>query len=95
MTCPDIRQPARTCLKGPIWRNEIKATPTLIERASFEPGTVVTADAMNCQTQIIDLIIKKKAHYFIVLKANQRTLRYSVEDTLPGMTADDECHSVD
>jgi len=75
--------------------NEIKATPKLLERASFEPGTVVTADAMNCQTEIIDLILKKKAHYFIALKANQRTIRYSVEDTLPGMTPDDECHSVE
>lgn len=75
--------------------NEIKATPRLLERASFEPGTVVTADAMNCQTEIIDLILRKKAHYFIALKANQRTLRYSVEDTLPGMTADDENHSVE
>lgn len=75
--------------------NEIKATPRLLERASFEPGTVVTADAMNCQTEIIDLILRKKAHYFIALKANQRALRYSVEDTLPSMTPDDECHSVE
>ena len=58
--------------------NEIKATPRLIERASFEPGCVVTADAMNCQTEIISLILKKGAHYFIALKANQRALRYSV-----------------
>lgn len=72
--------------------NEIKATPKLIERATFEPGTVVTADAMNCQTEIINLIRKKGAHYFIALKANQRALRYSVEDTLPGMTPDDEYH---
>ena len=72
--------------------NEIKATPKLIERAVFEPGTVVTADAMNCQTGIISLIRQKGAHYFIALKANQRSLRYSVEDTLPGMTPDDEYH---
>ena len=70
--------------------NEIKATPKLIERATFEPGTVVTADAMNCQTEIISLIRQKRAHYFIALKANQRALRYSVEDTLPGMAPDDE-----
>ena len=44
---------------------------SLPQRASFEPGTVVTAGAMNCQTEIIDLILKKKAHYFITLKANQ------------------------
>jgi len=75
--------------------NEIKATPRLLERASFEPGTVVTADAMNCQTEIIDLILSKMVHYFIALKANHRTLRYSVEDTLPGMSPDDEFHSVE
>ena len=72
--------------------NEIKATPKLLERAVFEPGTVVTADAMNCQTEIISLIRRKGAHYFIALKANQRSLRYSVEDALPGMTPDDEYH---
>ena len=74
--------------------NEIKATPRLIERATFEPGTVVTADAMNCQTEIISRIRQKRAHYFIALKANQRGLCYSVEDALPGMTPDDEYHSV-
>ena len=45
--------------------NEIKATPRLIERASFELGCVVTADAMNCQTnlrgnaQLMDYISRK------------------------------------
>ena len=72
--------------------NEIKATPRLLERAVFEPGTIVTADAMNCQREIISLIRQKGAHYFIALKANQRTLRYSVEDALPGMTPNDEYH---
>ena len=72
--------------------NEIKATPKLLERAVFEPGTVVTADAMNCQTEIIGQIRQKGAHYFIALKANQRSLRYNVEDALPGMTPDDEYH---
>ena len=33
---------------------------------------------LNCQTEIISLILKKGAHYFIALKANQRALRYSV-----------------
>ena len=72
--------------------NEIKAVPKLIERAAFEPGTVVTADAMSCQTEITGKIRERGADYFIALKANQRSLRYSVEDTLPGMTPDDEYH---
>jgi hypothetical protein len=41
-------------------------------------------------------IIKFGEHNLQLLQSvYQRTLRFSVEDTLPGMTADDEYHSVE
>lgn len=73
--------------------NEIKAVPKLLERVSLPENAVVTGDAMNCQTGIVELIRQGGSDYFIALKANQKAARWSVEDELPGMTADDEYHS--
>ena len=47
----------------------------------------------NCQTGIVELIRQGGSDYFIALKPNQKAARWSVEDELPGMTADDEYHS--
>lgn len=73
--------------------NEITAAPKIIERAGYIKGAVVTADAMSCQTQIIDAILEKGGDYFIALKANQKAARWSVEDMLPSMTASSQWQS--
>lgn len=61
--------------------NEIKAVPLLIDKIDIS-GKIVTADAMSMQKDIIDLIRKKGGDFLIELKANQRSLRYGVEDKL-------------
>lgn len=61
--------------------NEIKAVPLLIDKIDIS-GKIVTADAMSMQKNIIDKIREKGGHYLIELKANQRALRYGVEDRL-------------
>ena len=61
--------------------NEIKAVPRLIDRLDIA-GKIVTADAMSMQKDIIDRIRSKGADFLIELKANQRALRYGVEDRL-------------
>ena len=43
---------------------------------------IVTADAMSIQKDIIERIRKKGGDSLIELKANQRSLRYGVEDRL-------------
>ena len=43
---------------------------------------IVTADAMSFQKAIIDKIREKGGDFLIELKANQRTLRYGVEDNV-------------
>jgi len=57
--------------------NEITAIPDLLERLNVQ-GTIVTTDAMGCQTDIARLIRKRKADYMLGLKGNQGTLHEDV-----------------
>ena len=50
--------------------NEIPAVRELIEMLNIE-GMVVTADAMHCQKETAETIIKNKGDYVLQLKANQ------------------------
>ena len=52
-------------------------------------GCVVTADAMSFQKVIIDKIREKGADFVIELKANQRSLRYGLEDSIKTATPTD------
>lgn len=61
--------------------NEIKAVPLLLKKIDIS-GRIVTADAMSMQKDIIDIIRKGGGDFIIELKANQRSLRYGVEDRL-------------
>lgn len=61
--------------------NEIKAVPLLLDKIDIA-GKIITADAMSMQKEIIDKIREKGGHFLIELKANQRALRYGVEDNL-------------
>ncbi len=61
--------------------NEIKAVPILIDKIDIS-GRIVTADAMSMQKDIIERIRTKGGDFLIELKANQRSLRYGVEDSL-------------
>ena len=61
--------------------NEIKAVPRLIDNIEVA-GKVFTADAMSMQKDIIDKIRQKGGDFLIELKANQRSLRYGIEDRL-------------
>lgn len=61
--------------------NEIKAVPLLLDKIDLS-GKVFTADALNLQKDIIDKIRLKGGDFLIELKANQRSLRYGIEDRL-------------
>lgn len=50
--------------------NEIPAVRELIEMLNIE-GMVITADAMHCQKETAEVIIKNKGDYVLQLKANQ------------------------
>ena len=68
--------------------NEIKAVPRLLDKVNVS-GCVVTADAMSFQKVIIDKIRDKGADFVIELKANQRSLRYGLEDSIKTATPTD------
>lgn len=68
--------------------NEITAIPALIKALDLE-DCIVTIDAIACQTDIAEVIIKNKADYILALKANQKNSLADVQRWL------DEMDSVD
>ena len=65
--------------------NEIKTDPSVIGKSVHE-GDIVTLDAMGCQENIIKVIKARKAHFLIEVKANQKKLRWGVEDRIKSAT---------
>jgi predicted transposase YbfD/YdcC len=64
--------------------NEITAIPTLLEKIALE-GSVITIDAMGCQYDIANKIVKGKADYLFSLKGNQETLHDDVKEYFEGL----------
>ena len=69
--------------------NEITAIPQLIEILDLK-GSTVTIDAMGCQTEIVEKIIKAKADYVIGLKGNQPSLLEEAVETFKTFKPDHE-----
>ena len=63
--------------------NEITAIPALIEQLDIKDA-VVSIDAIGCQQDIAEQIVKKGGHYLLALKTNQREL---YDDTECGFKA--------
>jgi predicted transposase YbfD/YdcC len=59
--------------------NEITAIPKLLEILSIQ-DTIVTIDAMGCQTDIASKIIEEKADYILAVKENQAQLHQDIVD---------------
>ena len=53
--------------------NEITSVPKLLRLLALK-GTIVTADALNCQRVIAEQIVEQKGDYALALKGNQGTL---------------------
>lgn len=53
--------------------NEITAVPKLLRMLALK-GTIVTADALNCQRNIAEQIVAQEGDYALALKGNQATL---------------------
>lgn len=73
--------------------NEIPVVRELIEMLNIE-GMVVTADAMHCQKETAEIIIKNKGDYVLQLKANQGRFYeevYAMFDEKYIDTTDKEC----
>jgi predicted transposase YbfD/YdcC len=66
--------------------NEIKAIPELLNLLSLK-GTIVSIDAMGCQTAIAEKIVSKEADYVLALKGNHGTLFEEVKTFLDAEAA--------
>lgn len=60
--------------------NEIVAIPRLLELVCVK-NSIVTIDAMGCQTEIATKIRKQEAEYVLQVKNNQKTLLENIEDS--------------
>lgn len=59
--------------------NEIPAVQELLKELNIK-GTVVTADALNCQKRTAEIIVKQKADYLLSVKDNHPNLKKDIED---------------
>ena len=76
--------------------NEITAVPKLLEMLSLK-GTIVTADALNCQRAIAQQIVNQGGDYALPVKGNQATMYDDVTRFLndPERTPGDTAKTVD
>lgn len=79
--------------------NEITVMPELIELLDLK-DTVITADALNCQKEIVEKIIEKKGNYVLAVKGNKGELYEAIVDyfddqTLEMIKAKEECYYSD
>ena len=58
--------------------NEITAMPQLMGLMDIR-GSVITADALNCQKEIANQIIEQGADYVLAVKGNQQSLHEDIE----------------
>lgn len=68
--------------------NEITAIPKLLEMLELS-GSLVTIDAMGCQTEIARKIVNADADYCLAVKGNQPTLHRGITDFFSDHLEDD------
>ena len=68
--------------------NEITAIPELLEQIELK-GSIVTIDAMGCQTEIAATIVDGGGDYCLALKGNQGNLHAAVVERIETLMADD------
>jgi len=68
-------------LKVDCKENEIVAIPRLLDSLDVK-GSTVSIDAIGCQKDIAQKIVKGKGHYVLALKDNQKGLYQSVKNLL-------------
>ncbi len=74
--------------------NEITAIPELLEVIDIR-GSVVTIDAMGCQTAIAEAIRSKEADYLLALKSNHKTFYKEAIKAFNAINADDTYCALD
>lgn len=65
-------------LKTDAKSNEITVIPQLLDLLTLK-GSIVTIDAMGCQTKIAEKIVEKGADYVLAVKGNQKRLHEDIK----------------
>src|SRR4030067_2049272 len=81
-------------LKVEYKTNEITAIPHLLDMLQLKDATV-TVDAMGCQREIADRIVKRRGHYVFSLKGNQSTLHEDVQTFMDDLISKDSTEKYD
>lgn len=59
--------------------NEIPAVQKLLKELNIK-GSIVVADALNCQKETAEIIVEREADYLLCVKDNQPNLKKDIED---------------
>lgn len=70
--------------------NEMTSIPDLLDLLEIE-GATITIDAIGTQTDIINKILKKKAHYVLKVKDNQKDLKDDIKTYFDTTLNDKHC----
>lgn len=73
--------------------NEIPAVQELLKELNIK-GTIVTADALNCQKETAEIIIEQKADYLLSVKDNHPNLKKDIEDFVQDETIRNKMQSI-
>ena len=65
--------------------NEIPTVQKLLKELNIK-GTMITADALNCQKETAEIIVKQKADYLFSVKDNHPNLKKDIEDFIQDET---------
>lgn len=57
-------------------------------------GTMITADALNCQKETAEIIVKQKADYLLLVKDNHPNLKKDIEDFIQDETMQNTMQSI-
>jgi predicted transposase YbfD/YdcC len=74
---------------GAAGSNELEAVPRLLELLQLE-GAIVTLDAMSCQHNIVEQIVKQGGDYVISVKGNQPALEEAVHKAFDKAVAQED-----
>lgn len=62
----------------PTKHNEISVMQSMLKSLSVN-GTIISADALHCQTKTVDMIRQEGADYMVQIKGNQKNLHQDVQ----------------
>lgn len=73
--------------------NEIPAVQELLKELNIK-GHIIVADALNCQKETAEIIVKQKADYLLCVKDNHPNLKKDIEDFIQDISLQSTMQSV-